>query len=335
MTLKLKFACGQYDRTIPFRTGDIKPKDIDLDYTPQAPELTFLQQLRDMRYDVSEMSMSAYTNTRSSGRDDFIALPVFPSRVFRHSALYVRTNSDIRHPTHLRGKRVGIGYYQMSGAVWARGMMMDDYGVMPNEMVWVSGMDLTAGVAASQVDQLHDMVEGTKRDKPKLETMLEEGEIDALLSVHTPRAMARNEGTVRYLFENCREVEEDYFRRTGIFPMMHTIVLKRSAYDRNPWIAQSLFDAFCEAKRLAMEGIYETNALAVMAPFIVHDIERTRQLMGMDYWPFGIEPNRKSITTFIRHLKEQGIIQRVPSVEELFIDVKPAVVRRAAADAAV
>lgn len=323
MALKLKFACGEYDRTIPFRTGDVKPKDIDLEYTPQAPELTFLQQLKDQRYDVSEMSMSAYTQMRVKGRDDFIALPVFPSRIFRHSALYVRTNSDIRRPEQLRGKRIGIGYYQMSGAVWARGALMDDYGVKPDEMIWVSGMDLKASAGADQVNQLADMVEGTKRAKPKLEVMLESGEIDALLSVHTPRAMARNEGTVRYLFENCREVEEDYFRRTGIFPMMHTIVIKREAYDRNPWIAQSLFDAFSDAKRRAMENLYETNALSVMAPFLIHDIERTRALMGMDYWPFGIEGNRKSITTFFRHLKEQGIIDSEPSLADLFLDVRP------------
>jgi 4,5-dihydroxyphthalate decarboxylase len=323
MALKLKFACGEYDRTIPFRTGDVKPKDIDLEYTPQAPELTFLQQLKDRRYDVSEMSMSAYIQMRAKGRDDFIALPVFPSRVFRHSAFYVRTNSDIRHPKQLRGKRVGIGFYQMSGAVWARGALMDDYGVRPEEINWVSGMDLKASAGADQVNQLADMVEGTRRSKPKLEEMLEAGEIDALLSVHTPRAMARNEGTVRYLFENCREVEEDYFRRTGIFPMMHTIVVKREVYDRDPWIAQSLFDAFSEAKRRAMEKIYETNALSVMAPFIVHDIERTRALMGVDYWPFGIEANRNSIKTFIRHLKEQAIIDRELAVADLFLDVRP------------
>jgi 4,5-dihydroxyphthalate decarboxylase len=323
MALKLQFACGEYDRTIPFRTGDVRPKDIELEYTPQAPELTFLQQLRDMRYDVSEMSMSAYTQMRAAGGNDFIALPVFPSRVFRHSALYVRTDSDIRRPEQLRGKRVGVGYYQMSGAVWARGMLMDDYGVTPDEITWVSGMDVKAGAGADQVDQLHDMVEGTRREKPKLEVMLESGEIDALLSVHTPRAMARNQGTVRYLFENCREVEEDYFRRTGIFPMMHTIVIQRKVYDRHPWIAQSLFDAFCEAKRRAMENIYELNALTVVAPFIVHDIERTRRLMGMDYWPFGIEANRKSITAFVRHLKAQRIIDREPEVTELFLDVRP------------
>ena len=322
MGLKLKFACGEYDRTIPFRTGDVKAKDIDLDYTPQAPELTFLQQLKDKRYDVSEMSMSAYIQMRASGRTDFIALPVFPSRVFRHSALYVRTDSNIRRPEQLRNKRVGIGYYQMSGAVWLRGVLMDEYGVLPNEINWFSGMDLKANAGADQVDQLADMVQGTKQQKPKLELMLEAGEIDALVSVHTPRAMARNEGTVRYFFDSCREVEEDYFRRTGIFPMMHTIVIKQDVYEQNPWIAQSLFDAFTEAKRRAMENIYETNALTVMAPFIVHEIERTRALMGMDYWPFGIEANRKSISTFVRHLKDQNIIPRYPDIPKLFIDVK-------------
>jgi 4,5-dihydroxyphthalate decarboxylase len=323
MALKLKFACGEYDRTIPFRTGDVRAREIELEYTPQAPELTFLQQLRDKRYDVSEMSMSAYTQMRVKGNDDFIALPVFPSRVFRHSAVYVRSDSEIRHPEQLRGGRVGIGYYQMSGAVWARGMLSDDYGVKPEELVWVSGMDAKAAADANQVDQLTNMVEGTRRSKPKLEVMLESGEIDALISVQTPRSMVRGEGTVRYLFENCREVEEDYFRRTGIFPMMHTIVIKREVYDRNPWIAQSLFDAFSEAKNRAMVNLYETNALSVMVPFLVHEIERTRQLMGMDYWPFGIEPNRKSITTFFRHLMEQRIIDREPSITNLFLDVRP------------
>jgi 4,5-dihydroxyphthalate decarboxylase len=322
MALRLTFACGEYDRTIPFRTGDVRPRDIDLHYTPQAPELTFAQQLKDKRYDVSEMSMSAYTQMRASGRDDFIALPVFPSRVFRHSAIYVRTDSDMRYPQQLRGKRVGIGYYQMSGAVWVRGILMDEYDVKPSEMIWVSGTEMAAGAGSDQVAQLEDMVRGTQKRKPTLEVMLEAGEIDALISVQTPRAMTRNEGSVRYLFENCRDVEEDYFRRTRIFPMMHTIVMQRGVYDKNPWIAQSLFDAFSLAKQRAIEAIYETNALTVVAPFIAHEIERTRALMGVDYWPFGIEANRHSITTFIRYLKEQDIIKRSPEIGELFIDVK-------------
>lgn len=321
MTPKLTFACGQYDRTVPFRTGDIRPEGIELLYTPQAPELTFYEQLKDQRWDVSEMSTSAYIQLRAKGNDDFIALPVFPSRVFRHSALYVRTDSDIRHPEQLKGKRVGIGWYQMTGAVWCRGMLMDDYGVQPGDITWVSGTDVEATPDADQVHQAADMVAGTRQDKPRLEVMLESGEIDALLSVHTPRAMARGEGTVRYLFDDCRKIEEEHFRRTGIFPMMHSIVLKRSIHEEHPGVAQSLFDAFEAAKQRAVEDLYETNALAVALPFLVHEIERTRQIMGMDYWPFGLEANRHALTTFLRYLKEQGIIESEPALSELFLDL--------------
>ena len=329
MSLKLKFACGEYDRTIPFRTGDILPKDIVLDYTPQAPELTFYEQMKDLRWDVSEMSMSAYVQMRAKGRDDLVALPVFVSRVFRHSALYVRTDSDIRRPEQLRGKKVGIGWYQMSGAVWCRGALMDDYGVKPSEITWVSGTEVEAAANADQVHQAADMVQGTRQTKPRLELMLENGEIDALLSVHTPRAMARNEGTIRYLFENCREVEEDYFRRTRIFPMMHTLVMKQSIYDEHQWAARNLFDAFEEAKDRAIFNLYELNALSVAAPFIVYEVERTRQLMGMDYWPFGVEANRHCISTFVRHLYDQEIISKKPDVSDLFLNLesrKPAAV---------
>ncbi|GAB7549392.1 PhnD/SsuA/transferrin family substrate-binding protein [Cupriavidus sp. 8B] len=322
MSLKLKFACGQYDRTIPFRTGEIRPRDIEIDYTPQAPELTFYEQMKDLRWDICEMSMSAYVQMRSKGRDDLIALPVFPSRVFRHSALYVQTNSDIRHPEQLRGKKVGIGWYQMSGAVWCRGALMDEYGVNPNEITWISGTEVKAAPDADQVHQAADMVRGTRQDKPRLELMLESGEIDALLSVHSPRAMARNEGTVRYLFENCREVEEEYFRRTRIFPMMHTLVMQRKIYDEHPWAAQNLFDAFEEAKNRAVFNLYELNALAVAAPFIVHEVERTRQLMGMDYWPFGVKANKHAIETFVRHLYDQDIISNKPEVSELFLNLE-------------
>lgn len=330
MSLKLKFACGAYDRTIPFRTGEIQPRDIELDYTPQAPELTFYEQMKDLRWDVCEMSMSAYVQMRAKGRDDLIALPVFPSRVFRHSALYVRTGSDIRHPEQLKGKRVGIGWYQMSGAVWCRGALMDDYGIKPNEITWISGTEVEAAPDADQVHQAADMVQGTRQDKPRLEVMLERGEIDALLSVHSPRAMVRNEGSVRYLFENCREVEEDYFRRTGIFPMMHTLVMKRAIYDEHPWSAQNLFDAFEEAKDRAITNLYELNALSVTAPFIVHEIERTRRLMGADYWPFGIEANRHCISTFVRHLHDQEIISNKPDVLDLFLNLESTKLARSA-----
>jgi 4,5-dihydroxyphthalate decarboxylase len=320
--LKLTFACGEYDRTIPFRTRDVRPKGIDLVYTPQPPELTFLQQLSEKPFDISEMSMSAYVQMRVAGKKDFVALPVFPSRIFRHSAIYVRAGSALRHPEQLKGKRVGVGWYQMSGAVWVRGILQNEYGVLPSDLIWVSGMSEKAAPNAHQVNQLVDMVQGTRRDKPNLELMLERGEIDALVSVHTPRAMARSEGTLRYLFDNVRQVEEDYFRKTGNFPMMHTLVMRQSLHEEHPWVAQSLFDAFSLAKKNAIERLYDTNALTVALPFLIHEVEHTRQLMGLDYWPFGIEPNRKPVSTFVNFLKQQDIIAREPDISELFLDLK-------------
>lgn len=199
---------------------------------------------------------------------------------------------------------------------------MDDYGVKPGEITWVSGTDVKASANADQVYQAADMVAGTRQDKPRLELMLESGEIDALFCVHTPRAMARDEGTVRYLFENCREVAKDYFRRTRIFPMMHTLVMKQSVYDQQPWAAQSLFDAFEEAKDRAVFNLYELNSLSEAAPFIIHEIEYTRKLMGMDYWPFGIERNRHAISTFVRQLHDQEIISAKPDISQLFLPLE-------------
>ena len=321
MTLKLSFACNEYDRTVPLRTGDVRPRGIHLDFVVLPPEQTFLRQLRDKEFDVSEMSMSAYVQMRARGEADFIALPVFPSRILRHSAIYVRAGSDLRHPNQLRGRRIGIGYYQMSAAVWVRGMLKDEYGVSHEELEWVSGMDVKPDREASEVVQLHDMVQGTKNMKPKLEVMLENGEIDALISVHIPRSMVRGEGLVRHLFDPVRPVEEDYVRRTGIFPMMHTIALRRSIHDEHPWVAQSLFDAFSDAKNLAFERLYDTNALSVMLPFLISEMDRTRDIMGYDYWPYGLEPNRMVVATFARYLHEQGITDRRMDPSELFADV--------------
>jgi 4,5-dihydroxyphthalate decarboxylase len=323
MSLELKFACGEYDRTMPFRTGDIQAKNIRLHYTPQAPELTFYEQMKDLRWDISEMSMSAYVNMRSKGRDDLIALPVFPSRVFRHSALYVRKDSEIRFPRQLHGRRVGIGWYQMSGAVWCRGALMDDYGFDPDAVTWVSGTDVPATADADQVHQAGDMVAETKQERPRLELMLETGEIDALISVHTPRAIALNEGTLRYLFDDCGAVEQNYFARTRIFPMMHTIVMKRSIHHTYPGAAGSLFEAFELAKNRAVANLYDLNALTVAVPFIVHELDRTRSLMGMNYWPFGLKANRHAITTFLRYLREQKIIRLIPEIDQLFLPLEP------------
>jgi len=320
MTLRLTCACGSYDRTLALQFGAISPPGITLDYIALPPEQTFLRQLRDKEFDVSEMSLSAYVTARAKGESDFLALPIFPSRIFRHSAIYVNSRAGIAKPQDLRGRRVGVGFYQMTAAVWVRGLLKDEYGLDAADVIWVNGPGTAArGPSASAVDQLSNLVAGTAHAKPPLEAMLEAGEIDALVSVHLPKAILSGAGTVRRLFEDYRQEEEAYFRRTGIFPIMHTLVLRRSVHEANPWAAKSLFAAFAAAKRQAEERLYDTNALAVTLPSLIPEIERCRALMGDDFWLYGIASNRRVLETFVRYLREQDIIARTVDPADLFI----------------
>ena len=319
--LRLTCACWSYDRTNALQTGAISPKDITLDYVALPPEQTFLRQLRDREFDISEMSLSAYITARAKGDDYFLALPIFPSRIFRHSAIYVNPRAGIKTPKDLRGKRVGVGFYQMTAAVWARGLLKDEYGVADTDLEWVVGSGgRAASVTASAVDQLQDLVAGTNQHVPPLEIMLEQGEIDGLVTVHIPQAIINGTGTINRLFENYGAAERDYFRRTRIFPIMHTLVVRRSIYEAHRWIASSLIDAFTAAKRYAEMRLYDTNALAVMLPSLITAVEETRALMGEDYWPYGVENNKAVLETFIRYLKEQGIIQQPIGLDGLFLN---------------
>lgn len=321
MTLRLTCACWSYDRTSALQTGAISPKDITLDYVALPPEQTFLKQLRDKEFDVSEMSLSAYITARTKGDDEFLALPIFPSRIFRHSAIYVNPSAGIRKPDDLRGKRVGVGFYQMTAAVWARGLLNDEYGVAAKDIEWITGPGgRQASATASAVDQLQDLVAGTRQPVPPLEMMLERGELDGLVTVHIPQALINGTGAVKRLFENHAAVEQDYFRRTRIFPIMHTLVVRRRIYESHPWIASSLLEAFTEAKRYAERRLYDTNALAVMLPSLISAVEGTRALMGNDYWPYGVKSNETVLSTFIRYLHEQEIVQRPITLDGLFVN---------------
>jgi 4,5-dihydroxyphthalate decarboxylase len=321
MTLRLTCACWSYDRTVALQTGEISPKDIRLEYTALPPEQTFLRQLRDKEFDVSEMSLSAYIAARAKGEDDFLALPIFPSRIFRHSAIYVNPRAGIKNPQNLRGKRVGVGFYQMTAAVWARGLLKDEYGIGDKDIEWITGPGRSpASVTASAVDQLQDLVAGTRQAVPPLELMLENGEIDGLITVHIPHAVANGSGRIKRLFENHGAVERDYFRRTHIFPIMHTLVVRRSIYDLHPWIATSLIEAFTAAKRCADSRLYDTNALAAMLPSLISAIEDTRALMGNNYWPYGVKDNESVLKTFIGYLYDQGIIQKPITLDGLFVE---------------
>jgi 4,5-dihydroxyphthalate decarboxylase len=249
------------------------------------------------------MSLSSYTILRSEGDERFIAIPVFPSRIFRQSAVYVRDDARIEKPEDLKGKRVGVGDYQMTAAVWVRGFLQHDYGVRPEEIHWLAGRPIRAVRPPPGVPI--ELAVGS------LEDMLELGEIDALVSVMLPKKLGSG---VRRLFKEFRTVEADYYRRTGIFPIMHTVALKRSIYEKHPWLAVSLYKAFCRSRDLARRSLYDTDALTVSVPWIIDEIERTREIA----WDYSIEGSRPTLEALVSYLDEQRLTRRRMKVEELF-----------------
>jgi 4,5-dihydroxyphthalate decarboxylase len=265
------------------------------------------------------MSLSWYARTLFDEPRPFVAIPVFPSRMFRHSCIYTNTESGIHEPADLRGRRVGCPEYQMTAAVWIKGILADDYGVPVDSVTYYTGGLEQPGRRETplQLDGSGISVVPIGDDRT-LSQMLESGEIDALYTAHAPSCFARGAPNVARLFSDAKAVEMDYFARTGIFPIMHTVVVKQSLLDTHPWVAQSLSRAFEEAKAFAYEDIQETTALKFTLPWLVDAAEEARALMGHDFWPYGLERNRQTLETFLRYSFEQRLIPRLPEPEELF-----------------
>ena len=317
--LRLTLACWDYDRTRALIDGRVRPDGIDLVYLMQPVEETFFRMMRFKEFDCSEMSLSSYAASLGQENPPFIAIPVFPSRFFRHSCIFVSAKSGIRRPEELKGKRVGVPEYQMTAPVWIRGILSDDYGVKATDVEHFSGGQEEAG----RVDKL-------KLDLPKeihvrpigpsqtLSCMLADGELDAFVTARTPSTFASRPGTVKRLFPDYMDVEKQYFRKTKIFPIMHTVVIRRDVYAKNPWIAQSLCKAFSAAKALAQEAYDQTAALPAMLPWLVAHVEETKREMGNDWWPYGLDANRHVLDTFLRYHHEQGLSKKRLAPEELF-----------------
>jgi 4,5-dihydroxyphthalate decarboxylase len=316
--LRLTIAFWDYDRVRPLIDGTVKPDGIELAPIISRPSDTFFRMLRHQEFDVSELSFSNYTMLRSRGDDTFMAIPVFPSRLFRHSCIYVNSKAGISQPTDLIGRRIGVPEYSMTAAVFARGLLLHEYGVTPESIEWFSGTQ----DGLQRPSRIDFELPGVTLTRMPLEQdmgpMLEKGEIDAIISPNAPKALERPQSPVRRLFTDYRRAEQDYFARTRIFPIMHTIVLRRDIYQKHPWAAASLFAAFVKAKEWAYAQLTETDALKLTLPWVVAETEETRRLMGDDFWPYGIEPNRLSLAALPQYLHEQHLAPRVPQIEELF-----------------
>ena len=315
-TLRLTLACGDYDRTRPLKDGLVRPDGVELEVLFLSPEETFHRMGRFREFDVSEFSLSTYTILRSRG-EDLVAIPVFPSRVFRHSSIYVRADAGIRTPGDLRGKRVGVPKYHMTAAVWIRGLLEDEYGVAPKDILWFEGGE---GARVKEVDV--ELPAAVRRQPVPgdrtLGAMVEAGELDAFVGARVPAAFRSRSSRLRRLFPNYREVEQAYYRKTGIFPIMHTVVLREELVARHPWLPKSLYEAFQAAKRIAYERLDEAAALAYALPWLVAEAEETRALMGDDPFAYGIRLNRTLLETFLGYSVAQGLATRRLAIEEMF-----------------
>jgi 4,5-dihydroxyphthalate decarboxylase len=317
--LRLTLACWDYDRTRALMDGRVSPDGIELVYLNQPVEETFFRMMRYREYDCSEMSLSSYTASLGSDNPPFIAIPAFPSRFFRHSCIFVSAKSGIEKPEALKGKRIGVPEYQMTAPVWIRGILADDYGVKATDVQHLSGGEEEPGRMEKLKLNLPSTIDlkAIPSDKT-LSRMLAEGEIDALVTARAPSTFHTQPDKVKRLFPDYVPLEKAYYRRTKIFPIMHTVVIRRDVYEKNRWIAHSLYKALTEAKMQAQALLEQTAALPAMIPWLVPQVEEAKREMGDDWWSYGLEPNRHVLDTFLRYHHEQGLSKRRFSPEELF-----------------
>ena len=316
--IPISLACWDYDRMQALKDGSVRPEGTNLTFVPvMMPEPAF-RMLHYGEFDAAEMSLSWYTRTVTADPRPFIAIPVFPSRMFRHSSVYVNAASGIREASDLAGRRVGCPEYQMTAAVWVKGILADRHGVPVDSVEYFTGgleqpgrqetpMDLPASISVSSIGP----------DKT-LSAMLASGEIDALYTAHQPSSFGDGTGPVRRLWPDSGAVERQYYADTGIFPIMHVIVLNWQTYQAHRWLATSLLKAFTEAKRRAYTALYETTALKYMLPFLTEWAESSRQLMGDDPFSYGLRGNEQTLATFLRYSFEQGLCDRLLAPHEIF-----------------
>jgi 4,5-dihydroxyphthalate decarboxylase len=317
--LGLSLACWNYDRVRALGDGRVKADGIDLTMMILPVEETFFRMLRHREFDAAEMSLSSYCVSLMREDPAFIAIPVFPSRFFRHSCIFVSSKGGAREPADLAGARVGVPEFQMTAPVWIRGVLQDDYGVDPSAPTYFTGGEEEPGREEKLRLTLPDRfkVQPIGRDQT-LSAMLADGEIDALYTARAPSTFYSRPDDVRRLFTDATAVERAYFRRTAIFPIMHVIALRREVHQAHPWVAQSLMKAFTAAKQVAYDDLKVTAALTTMLPWQTAAVEEAVSEMGSDWWSYGLEANRAVLDTFLRYHHEQGLSSRRLLPEDLF-----------------
>ena len=316
--LRLSVAMGDYDRTRALLDGRVQIDGVNPVFMALSPEEMFFRAMRQSAFDVTELSLSSYVLSVSRGECPYVAVPVFLSRAFRHTSIWVRKDR-IRTPQDLKGKRVGVPEYQLTANVWARAILADDHGVRPSDITWVRGGIETPGrpekIALTLPADVR--IDDAPPDRT-ISDLLDAGDIDGFIAPRPPAGAAARNAHVRWLFDDPTAAAKDWHRRTGIFPIMHVVGVRRTLVQRHPWLPVAVMKAFTQAKTLALEALADTSATKVTLPFVEEQLKAARETLGEDHWSYGVAGNEATLRAFLRHHHAQGLSARELAVEELF-----------------
>jgi 4,5-dihydroxyphthalate decarboxylase len=319
--LRLSFACALYDRMQPLYTGEVQPAGIELNFIPiEEPRPIFDRMSGGMEFDVAEYSSSEFVQRFANKQCPFVAIPVFPSRAFRHGFIAINKRSGITKPKDLEGKRVGVPLYTMTAAIFIRGLLQHEFGVDFEKIHWVQGAVNKAGAHGKPhvLPLLKPMPIEIDPSGRSLSDLIEDRVVDATLGTSLPESIRTNPDVAR-LFPNYVEMEREYYKRTGIYPIMHLVAIKRDIYERYPYVATSLYDAFIESKKIAIKHMFNLRALRYMTPFLMRDIDEIYEVFNGDPWPYGVEKNRKTLEALVTYLVDQHLIAAPVKVDDLFV----------------
>ncbi|MDR5769439.1 MULTISPECIES: ABC transporter substrate-binding protein [unclassified Caballeronia] len=317
--LNLSVAVGNYDRMRPLVDGEVQIDGVDPTFMLQDPEEIFFRAFRHADYDICELSLSSYSVMTAAGTSPYIGVPIFPSRAFRHTSIYVRNDRGIESPADLKGKRIGVPEYQLTANVWARLFLEEDHGLKPSDVTWVRGGYEEAG----RLEKISLKLPGDVRleNAPENQTisgMLASGEIDALIGPRAPSCFANGHPNVKYLFDDPQKAAADWYTRTKLFPIMHLLGVRRTLAEQHPWLPGAVAKAFEKSKALALARLSDTSATKVTLPFVEEQLRNARRLMGHDFWSYGFEPNRHVLSRFLERHHQEGLSSRLLQPEELF-----------------
>ncbi len=318
--LPISLSVGLYDRTFPLFDGQVEIEGCALNAVPLLPEECFHRAFKFAEFDITEMSLSSHTVMTGAGKAQYVGIPAFPSRVFRHSGIYIRTDRGIKRPEDLKGKVIGIPEYQQTANVFIRGFLQDEHGVKATDIHWRSGgIEEPGRGERAPINLPPDIDLQPVPGDRTLSDMLAKGEIDGIMTARAPSVFLNKTPHIDRLFPNYVEAEEAYFRKTKIFPIMHMIGIRRTLVEQHPWLPVSVYKAFAKAKEIAVEELSIIGHLAVTLPWPVAAQQRAREILGDDYWSYGsTESNRHVLETFMRYSYEQGLIAKPMSWEALF-----------------